>query len=177
MTDPDSTPVIKPSWRHRIRPSLIAILAVIVVGAGVGVYTGVSAFAGMGWYGHRAWSDPARVDENVERMVKHFAVEIDLTDEQQDKLIPLAQAAAMDLLPLHDQMHGTPEDVSNLLTAATIDRVAIEQLRAAKLNAMQDASVRLSQFLADAAEALTVEQRKEVAERITKHRRHHRRDD
>ena len=94
MTDPDSTPAIKPSWHHRIRPSLIAILAIIVVGVGVGAYTAVSAFAGMGWYGHGAWSDPARVDKNVERMVKHFAVEIDLTDEQQDKLIAIAQAAA-----------------------------------------------------------------------------------
>ena len=74
-------------------------------------------------------------------------------------------------------MHGTVEDVSNLLTATAIDHASIEQLRAEKLKAMQDASVRLSQFLADAAEVLTVEQRKDIAERIAEHRRHHRRDD
>lgn len=180
MSDPNTTPPTPPTppttpkWRRPLRLSLIAALAIIVVGAGVSAFTDVSAFGRMGWHGHGMWNDPARVEAGVERMVKHFAIEIDATDEQQTKLTEIAKLAAKDLLPLRDTMRQAGRDATALLTAATIDRTAIEQLRATQLQSMQQASTRLTQFLADAAEVLTVAQRAQLAEFVAEHRRHHR---
>ena len=177
MPDPQTTPDMPPAKRRlRGRPILVAVLALVVVGAGIGAATGVDAFGRMGRHDHGMWSDPARVDERVERMVRHVAVEIDLTDDQQERLTGLAREAARELQPLHETMRGAGRDAAALLTAATIDREAVENLRAAKFAALEQASARLSRFLADAAEVLTAEQREEIAERIAAHRRHHGRD-
>jgi len=175
MSDPNAKPTAPPSWRRRLRLSLIATLTILLVGAGVAAFTQGNAFGRMGWHGHGMWNDPARIDEGVERMVKHLAIEIDATPEQQEKLIVLAKAAAKDLLPLRQKMRTAGQDATALLTAATIDRAAIEQLRAARLRSIQQASTQVSELLADAAEVLTVEQRKDLADRVAEHRKH--RDD
>jgi Spy/CpxP family protein refolding chaperone len=57
-----------------------------------------------------------------------------------------------------------------LLTRDTIDRGAIEALRADQLQLAEQASRRIAQALADAAEVLTPAQRKELASRIERHR-------
>ena len=171
-TPPDATPPKAPNWRRRIRLSLIAALAIVVIGAGISAVTQVNAFGRMGWHGHGDWNDPARVDAGVERLVKHFAVEIDATDDQQAKLTEIAKSAVKDLLPLRKSMRTAGRNATALLTAAQIDRPAIEKLRAAQLQSMQLASTRLTQFLADAAEVLTVPQRQQLAEFIAEHRRH-----
>ena len=172
MSDPDTTPTTS-KWRRPLRLSLVAALAVVVIGVGVGAFADVSAFGRMGWHGHGMWNDPARIDAGVERVVKHFAVEIDATDDQQARLTEIAKSAAKDLLPLRNTMRQAGREATALLTAAQIDRTAIEQLRATQLQSMQQASTRLTQFLADAAEVLTVAQREQVAEFISEHRRHH----
>jgi Spy/CpxP family protein refolding chaperone len=57
-----------------------------------------------------------------------------------------------------------------LLTADTIDRGAIEALRAEHLQLAERASRRFAQVLADMAEVLTPEQRKDLAGRMERHR-------
>lgn len=169
MSDPQTTPERPAAKRRWARPTLVAALAVVVLGAGIAAVTGGSAFGRMGWHGHAMWSDPARLDRGVEHMVGHLADEVDMTDDQQQRLTGLAREAARDILPLRETMR----DATALLTAATVDRAAIEELRAAKFAALEQASARLSRFLADAAEVLTVEQRTRLAERIAE-RRHRR---
>jgi protein CpxP len=172
MSDPNATPTAPPNWRRRLRLSLIATLAILLVGAGVAAFTQGNAFGRMAGHGHSMWNDPARIDEGIERPVKHLAIEIDATPEQQEKLIVLAKAAAKDLLPLRQEMRTAGQDATALLTAATIDRAAIEQLRAARLLSIQQASTRVSEFLADAAEVLSIEQRKELADQVAEYRKH-----
>ena len=119
--------------------------------------------------------DPARLDEHVERMVKHFAVEVDATPEQKDKLTAIAKSAAHDLAPLRGSMKRTRQQAIDLMSADKVDRAAIENLRAEQVALMDTASKRLTQALADAAEVLSVEQRKKIAERAEHfgHRFHH----
>ena len=74
--------------------------------------------------------DPARMDEHVERMVKHLAVEVDATPEQKDKLTAIAKSAAHDLAPLRGNMKRARQQVIDLMSAEKVDRAAIENLRA-----------------------------------------------
>ena len=81
--------------RHGFRfGKLLFVVAVAAAAGFAGSYAG-KAFS-MGPFGHRgamsAPMDPARMDEHVERMVKHFAVETDATPEQREKLNTIANA-------------------------------------------------------------------------------------
>jgi len=151
-----------------------AAIATLIGGIAAGI--GIKAFAqggGCGWHrgGFAAGLDPAALDEHLDRMLKHLYVEIDATDEQKQKLTPIAKQAAKDLLPLREKMQGAHKQALELLTRDTIDRTAIEALRAEHLQLAEQASRRVAQSLADAAEVLTPAQRKELATRFENHHR------
>jgi len=161
-----------PRRRFFKRAAIVALIGGIVAGIGLKV------FAQGGWHhgGFMAGPlDPAQVDEHLERMLKHLYVEIDATDGQKQKLAPIVKQAAKDLLPLHEKVHAARKQAIELLTADTIDRGAIEALRAGHLQLAEQASRRLAQALSEAAEVLTPAQRKELATRIENHHRgwHH----
>src|SRR5205807_2900196 len=109
-------------------------------------------------------------DEHVDRMLKHLYVEIDATEEQKQKLAPIVKQAAKDLLPLRERIREARGKALELLTQDSVDRTAIEALRAEHLQLAEQASRRVAQSLADAAEVLTPAQRKELAARVEKHR-------
>jgi protein CpxP len=135
--------------------------------AGLAGGLGFRAFAHRGGRGPL---DPAELDARLERMLKHLYVEIDATDAQKERLAPIVKNAAKDLLPLREQMRNARREALALLGGETIDRAAIERLRAAQLQLAEAGSKRLAEALADAAEVLTPEQRKQLAERL-QHRR------
>jgi Spy/CpxP family protein refolding chaperone len=101
-------------------------------------------------------------------MLKHLYVEIDATDEQKQRLAPIVKQAAKDLLPMREKMRDARKKAVELLTQDSIDRVAIETLRAEQIRFAEQASSRVAQALADAAEVLTPAQRKELAGRISR---------
>jgi periplasmic protein CpxP/Spy len=151
-----------------------AAIATLIGGIAAGI--GFKAFAqgsGCGWHrsGFAAGPlDPAAVDEHLDRMLKHLYVEIDATDAQKQRLEPIVKQAVKDLLPLREKVRAARAQAVALLTADTIDRSAIEALRAEHLQLAEQASKRLTQALADVAEVLTPAQRKDLAARIEKHR-------
>ena len=137
-------------------------------------FAGIGALlAGAAWkahsHGRHGPIDPARLEEYLSRGLKHLYVELDATPEQQQRLDPIVKQAGRDLLPLRDKVRAARERGLALLTAPTIDRNALESLRAEQLQLAEAGSVRLAQALADVADVLTPEQRKTVAERIERH--------
>jgi Spy/CpxP family protein refolding chaperone len=122
------------------------------------------------WHGPHFMSgafDPARVEDGADRAVRHLAIEIDATNEQQDKLRAIVKEAVKDLLPMRDKAVSARQRGRVLLTQPTIDRAAIEALRAEQLALADAASKRFAQALGDAAEVLTPEQRRKIDARIT----------
>ena len=147
-----------------------AAIATLIGGIAAGI--GFKAFAqggGCGWHrcGYAAGPlDPAAVDQHLDRALKHLYVEIDATDEQKQRLEPIVKQAVKDLLPAREKAHAARKQAVELLAADTIDRGAIEALRAEQIQLAEQASKRFTQALADVAEVLTPAQRKQIAERM-----------
>jgi periplasmic protein CpxP/Spy len=176
MTDQDisssepNAPSRWPRGRGNLRTALLVVA--VALSAGLMGSFGTAAFG----YGLRPWHaggfmsgsiDPVEIEHRVERMIKHFAIEVDATVDQQAKLITIAKAATGDLLPLRDKAQANRRQGLALLAAANVDRAAIERLRTEQMGLAETASKRIAQALADAADVLTAEQRKEIAERVT----------
>jgi periplasmic protein CpxP/Spy len=171
----DSTPTPQPSASSDAKPRrrFLRRAAIATAIAGLATVIGVKAIAHAGgsWRWHRAGFmsaplDPARVDEHLDRMLKHLYVEIDATDAQRQQLAPIVKSAARDLLPVRAKMHEARRQAVELLSREHVDRAALEALRADQLRLVEQASMRLTQTLADVADILTPEQRKQLAERI-----------
>jgi Spy/CpxP family protein refolding chaperone len=178
MSDTTATPSspagdATPRRRFLRRTAIAGVIAAGVSALGLTAFTHAGAH---GW--HRggfmggASLDPAQLDERLDRMLKHFYVEIDATDAQKQRLAPLVQDAARELLPLRGRLHEARRQALELLARETVDRGALETLRAEQLALAEQASRRLVQAVADIADVLTPEQRRQLADRIARRRGH-----
>ncbi|MYN20847.1 periplasmic heavy metal sensor [Rugamonas sp. FT107W] len=132
---------------------------------------GVGAFAVERHMGgpHAAIDASAHMD----RMLKHLYVEVDATDAQKAKIEPLVKAAMADIKPMHEQLHQIHQQVMQQMSAATIDRAALETTRAQGVALADQASKRLVQLLADVGDTLTPAQRQKLADHLGQmHERH-----
>jgi protein CpxP len=108
----------------------------------------------------------AFIDARADRMIGHLAVEIDATNEQQDKLKAILHTTVKDVLPTRDKMLAARATARELLTQPTIDRAALEKLRAEQIATHEAVSKQLVQAVADAADALTPEQRRKIIDML-----------
>ena len=169
--------------RRRLRGIVIGAVAVVAV-ATTAVFADRALSQGYGfgpgsWHGgpfmhgpfmhgpfaRGSW-DPARIEERADRMVRHLAVEVDATAEQQERLRGIVRSAVRDLVPMREKLQTGRQRVHDLLTQTTIDRAAIETFRSERMALADQASRRISQAIADAAAVLTPEQRRTIAERF-----------
>lgn len=159
------------SRRRRFLRRVAIGTVVATLATGIGVAAFAHAHGGGGW--HRGGFmgvhlDPAKLDKHLDRILKHLYVEVDATEVQKLQLAPIVKGAARDLLPMRDRMREAREQAVALLSQPTIDRGALETLRANQLQLAEQASRRLTQALADVADVLTPEQRKQLAERVAR---------
>jgi len=162
----------KPEKRRRFfkRAAIATLIGGIAAGIGFKAY---AQGGGCGWLRSGFAGGPldaAAFDEHIDRRLKHLYVEIDASDEQKQRLDPIVKQAVKDLLPLRDKARTARKQAVDLLTAETVDRAAIEALRAEQLQLAEQASRRVVQAFADVAEVLTPAQRKEIAARMEKYR-------
>jgi Spy/CpxP family protein refolding chaperone len=159
-----------PAPRRGRRALAIATVAVVSAASGALATKAISQGFGHGGFMRHGLMggpfDPARAEERAEKMVKHLAIEVDASKEQQDRLTVIAKALAKEVGPLRDRMQAARQQGRELLTAPTIDKAAIERLRAEQLANADAISKRLTQALGEAAEVLTAEQRKKLSDRF-----------
>jgi len=183
------SPTEKPAPAPRRRGVLfIAAIAVGAALAGAVATTAISASGfgprhgfgpgfGMGHgFGPGHWRqggimnvDPAVIEDRADRAIRHLAIELDATPDQQEKLRGIAKAAVKDLAPMREKVQSA-QRARALLTQQSIDRAAVEALRAEQIALADAASKRVTQALIDAAEVLTPEQRRKIDERLNERR-------
>jgi periplasmic protein CpxP/Spy len=160
-TEPSSE---QPTQRRRgWRTSFIFVVTAFVAAA-LGAFVNESFGQGFGPPWHMLMGPPseAQIEDHADRMVRHLAIEIDATAEQQGKLQTIVKSAIKDLVPMRDKFLAARQQARDLLTQTSIDRGAIEKLRADQIAAVDGFSKRLVQALDDAAEVLTPEQRQKI---------------
>ena len=146
-----------------------ALLFGVVAGA---AYMG-SSHAQSGGHGgmgrHAMWGgqfDPETAGKRIDAMTSFMLADIDATADQKAKIGTIAKDALKDLMPLRDKHKAARTKAVELLAAATIDRAAMEQVRAGELALAETASKRVTQAIADAAETLQPAQRAKLAEKM-----------
>jgi periplasmic protein CpxP/Spy len=177
----DHTPVPQASprrpWR---RIALVTLIGGLAAGVGAKVFAqggpGFGHHCGM----HRMHADgdffdqsPDAMQQRVEGFVKWSLADVKATDAQQKQIASILAAAAADMKPLRDQHKANRDAIGKALTAPTVDRTALEALRAKELELAEAASKRFTLAVADAADVLSPDQRAKLLERM-EHARHRR---
>jgi periplasmic protein CpxP/Spy len=150
---------------------------VLALGVGTTAFFAGQAFSqpGFGPFGHGGWHgrgfmmgqmDPAQVEDRADRMVRHLAIEVDATADQQERLRAVVKSAVRDLLPMREKAQAARQRGRELLTQTTIDRAAIEAFRAEQVAQVDAISKRVAQAVTDAATILSVEQRRKIEDRL-----------
>jgi len=145
-------------------------------------FAGLAALGGVGLFGagtavaqpwgHRHGRDPEEIARRLERRIDRMVRSVGGTPEQRDRIVAIARTALTDLRPMRDQVRQARRQGLELLAAPTIDRPALEKLRATQMQSADALSRRMLQAMADAAEVLTPEQRAKVAERMKRRMEH-----
>lgn len=152
-----------PAVSRRVAQALLAVSALSFAGFAAAQAPAGPAPGGHGAHAGRGGPGMERMAERgIDRMLK----EVDGTPEQKAKLTQLAQAAQKDLQPLREQMQAARKKGMELLAAPTVDRAALEKLRAEQTQLMDTLSKRMLSHMADAAEVLTPAQRAKLAEKM-----------
>jgi Spy/CpxP family protein refolding chaperone len=161
-----ASPSAPPARRLFSRYTAGAFLAGAALVAGVGALARGEAMSG--W--HHSTMDgthsAAEVSAHVDHMLKHFYVEVDATDAQKAQIGPLVKQAVSDLMPLHLQLQSAHRHAMQALEQPTVDRASLEAARAEHLQLADEASKRIVQLIGDVGDALTLAQRKALAEHL-----------
>ncbi len=153
--------------------ALVAALVLGIIGGGLAT-AGIarhhlrSLGMGHGWGGHHRMHGPMdieRAQDHVKRMVGFASRRLDATEDQQKRLTAIAEAATKELLPMRERFQAARKKAHEILKQPTVDRAALEALRVEQMQLADEASRKLVQFVADAAEVLTPEQRTRLAQR------------
>jgi protein CpxP len=99
-------------------------------------------------------------------MADHINAAANSTPEQKARIDALVAQAGNDLQALHAQAVQDHAQLHAILLADSIDRAALENMRAAHIRAADQGSRILTRLLADVAEVLTPDQRKAVISRM-----------
>ncbi len=119
-----------------------------------------------GGHRHHGWKNksPEELAQRLQKGADKLLDRLDATPEQRARIKPMVDAAFKDLMPLRDLRHTLREDAVKILTAETVDRNALEALRARQLERVGEASKRLTTALADIAGELNVSQKSRIAQ-------------
>lgn len=162
--------------KHRLgRRARITLAVVTLVGVGAVLGAGATAQAARmgGWHGMgHHWS--ARSEEQVRERALDKAAwvlgRIDATPEQESRINAIVSALVGDLYGLRGEHREHRRQLISELARPQVDRGTLEKIRSDEMALADSASRAMVNAVADATEALTIEQREELAALIGRHR-------
>ncbi|MDN2581965.1 Spy/CpxP family protein refolding chaperone [Aquibium sp. ELW1220] len=171
--------VSAPAWRRPLTIGAAVVAVVAGIGfasaqgqefgsrfswddAGPGMHHGMVQKAGWGWGGDDGDRGMGRHGGGMHG-IGRVMDEIDATPEQEKKLFAIFDGVRGEMRDTMIDFRSTRGEVLDILGAATIDRDAVEKLRAQRVAAMDAASKTITAALVEAAEVLTPEQRAKLA--------------
>ena len=107
-----------------------------------------------------------QIAERADHLVRHLAIELDATADQTTRLEAIVKGAVTDLVPMRDKIMAARQQARTLLTGPTVDRAAIEKLRAEQIANVDAVSKRITQAFGDIADVLTPDQRRKIDEML-----------
>jgi periplasmic protein CpxP/Spy len=158
-------------WGRWIAIGGVAALAL----GGIGIAGAMSN--DFGGYGMGGFGGPMRhmaMGAMGEHGIENMLDQIDATPDQEKKVWAIIDAARADIRPVVRELHGTREDVAEIIGAPTIDRAAAEKLRSERIATLDEASKKAMTALLDAADVLTPEQRAKLLQHFKERQSHDR---
>jgi Spy/CpxP family protein refolding chaperone len=99
---------------------------------------------------------------------------VNATDAQREQIKGIWEGLRPQLKATHEQHAALRKQLTQAMTAPTIDPAAIEKLRQQSVQLMDKSSTIMTRGFVESAKVLTPEQRKQVAEELEKRADHHR---
>ena len=144
---------------------------------GLGFFAGKSFACEPGW-GHHGGPeafmsgkpmDVEQANKFADKRMQHMLSEVKASDEQKAKASAIVKASVQKGVPLAEKMRDNHLQMRKLMSAATIDKAAIEALRVEQVKLVDETSKLATQTMQDVAEVLTPEQRAKLAEKMEQH--------
>ena len=167
---PDATPPSHSTRRPWRRLAIASLIGGLAAGLGSEFAYAHGPGAWGGWHRGADSSDPQAMERRAEASVRWMLADIDASEEQQKKITEIMTTAMRELRPLREQGREARRQAIEILSKPQVDRGALEALRAKQVQLADQVSRRITQSLADAAEALTPDQRAKLAERMESRR-------
>lgn len=103
--------------------------------------------------------------------VRKMLDQVGASAEQKSRIEAILRAGFAPMSGLHQDLAQAHASLHAILTAPTIDRAALEQLRAAEVAKIDEATRTMTRSIADAAEVLTPDQRARLGAVMAEHHR------
>ncbi len=152
---------------------VIGVLAVF----GIGFFSAkvMACEHGMGHGGPQAFMsggqmDTERMGKFADKRIERMLDDVKASDAQKEKASAIVKASLEKGAPLAKQMRDKHIQMRKLMSAATLDKAAIEAMRAEQIKLADEASRRMTSTMLAVAEVLTPEQRAQLAEKMEKRR-------
>jgi len=136
-----------------------------------------SALASGRWFGHHGrhhgrWGcghrshleDVAEVRDHAQRAVRWALKSVDATPEQLTQAAVIVGRAVDDVFPLMQEHRRAHEAIAAALLSTAVDRDALRSLRQTEMERWSVATEKLTEAIADLADTLTPEQRRQLHE-------------
>ncbi len=158
-------------------------IAIAALAGSLGAGVGMAALAHGGGFGggfgpggrhmdRGGQTDPDAMKRRIDASVRWMLADVNATDAQREKIAAIVEATRKEMAPLREKHREARRAVMDLLAKPTVDRAAIEAIRAQEIQSADAMSRRFVQSLADVAEVLTPEQRAQLAEKMKQRRGH-----
>lgn len=113
--------------------------------------------------------DKEHIGRFADKRLQHMLDEVKASDAQKKQASSIVKATLEQGTPLAEKLHDNHLQMRKLISAAALDKDAIEALRAEQIKLADEASKQMTQTMLAVANVLTPEQRAKLARRMEQH--------